>query len=422
MSNTTTLLDAFLKELYTGQKLEHLTLQDQRLALYNMLKKNTKFGGRIYPVPVNYGDPAAGIATFTTAQTNASAMKSEAFEMDVRSHHGVVNFSGDLYDRMRGDKTAFGAGAKTIMDAGFRNLMRKIHTYLYGDGSGVIGQLASSSSFSDTVITLANRWDAVKFQVGMELVFADTTAAAPKWAGRSIGVVAVNHAAGTITVDEDMEDRNTTEDGLGAAEVADGDYIFEAGNYTSAGSRLVLSGLRAWIPATASLSTSFYGVNQTLDRSKLAGTYKSLTSMDVEDAIIQLAAELSTHANIPADTVVCHTSQFGELSKESTTRQDGNTAGPKQGAGATYITVYTDMGAVKVYPDPFCPHNEIFMFPKDQLEILSAGPTVQVYSPDGLMVRMRDAADQIEARLVSRSNLVCKTPNNIARGIVDAVS
>ncbi|MHC5062025.1 MAG: hypothetical protein ACYTFK_13185, partial [Planctomycetota bacterium] len=128
--------------------------------------------------------------------------------------------------------------------------------------SGEYGQISGTPGAS-TTLTLAKPDDITNFEVGQRLVFAANSASALRDSGAHLTVVAVNLSAGTMVMSANLN----TITGL-----ADGDAIFVKGDYEAADDRNKISGLAAWLPASApGGSDSFFGVNRSVDPVRLAG-------------------------------------------------------------------------------------------------------------------------------------------------------
>ena len=66
-----TAMNAALKELYDGQSVENLVYADNPFLA--MVPKNTEFGGKYKPVPIQIGVSQGRSSVFSTAQGNQVA-------------------------------------------------------------------------------------------------------------------------------------------------------------------------------------------------------------------------------------------------------------------------------------------------------------------------------------------------------------
>lgn len=98
-------------------------------------------------------------------------------------------------------------------------------------------------------------------------------------------VTAVNRSTGTVTVNS----------AAAITAFADNDYLFPRGDIDGE-----IKGLEAWIPAADPGATSFFGVDRSVDVTRLGGLRKDLSGKPIEEALME-ACELTYREGAASD-------------------------------------------------------------------------------------------------------------------------
>ena len=263
-------MNAALKELYDGQSIENLAYADNPFLA--MVPKKTEFGGKYLPIPIITGVSQGRSATFTTAQTNQTSVQIQSFLLTRKSDYSIATIDNQTMLASKTDKMAFLEGAKLVVDGAIRSATLSLSSALFRSGTGSIGQI---SSIAVGVITLSDPNSVVQFEVNQVLQADATDGGVPRAA---LGyVIAVNRSAGTITV---------SATGLGGAAGspalwAANDYLLVQGDVNAK-----ISGLAAWIPTTAPGATAFYGVDRSVDVTRLGGVRYDGSAQSIEEALV----------------------------------------------------------------------------------------------------------------------------------------
>jgi len=246
--------DAALKQIYKPGYLNDVCYKDRPLLA--MLPKFEGFGGRNMPVVLEYGHPAGRSQVFGTAQANATPSLFEDFLLTRVHDYGVTQITGEVADAMETDSYSWVRGITNQINGIMKQTARNLHIMAYraGDGfRGVAGVVAGA------LITLTQPEDAANFEVGMS-IDSCTGAGAP--AGFPDTIAAINRITGVLT--------STLAAWPGP--VAAADNLFVEGDYTIAAGINMVSGLSAWVPPPAAPGAGlFFGVNRTLDATRLGG-------------------------------------------------------------------------------------------------------------------------------------------------------
>lgn len=397
--------NAALKELYDDQKIANLVYKNNPFLA--MVPKMEEFGGKYMPIPLIINTSQGRSATFSNAQGNQTAATVESFALTRAANYSIAQIDNQTMLASKTDKMAFINGATVVIDGAIRALTNSLATQIFRSGSGTIGQVSAAGINASTgLITLTNPSDVVNFEVNMTLNGANTETSAPYAA--PLYVVAVNRTAGTINV-------NTSMGGSGAITVPSGwgalSYLFVQGDRTAAGAGLALKGLAAWVPVTApTTNDSFFGVDRSIDPTRLAGVRFDGSSESIEEAIIDASLLVAREGGIP-DVCIMNFASYAALEKSL-------------GAKAQYISfdgpakimfpgilINGAAGQIKVFPDRSCQAKTAYLLQMDTWKLYSLGPAPHIAKyADGLEMLRVFNSDAAELRVVSYANLGCNAP------------
>ena len=381
----TTSAAAILKEYYSNQRVEQLTYQDA--PLYAMLKKVKDFEGSSYPLPMRITDPQGASSVFSNAQAQKQPSNYKKFSLTRVRGYSLASIETEAMLASKSNPGAFLQLATAEIDGAIHTMKRRMGWSIYGDGSGALGSIASVSSANPEVITLQNVEDIVKFEVGQTLqardgattrVFATATASAV--------ITKVDRDAGTITLGAVDNSGNTDT-------IVAGDTLNVVGDYNA-----MLSGLAAWIPSTAPSATPFFGVDRTVDSTRLGGVRVPSSGKPIDEALIDAARRLGREGLGKASDVFCGFSKYAALEKTLGAKiryKDTEVAGISFRA----IEVSGPSGTLAVYPDRDCPENKMYMLDTSSFALYSLGEPVRLLDQDGNKMLRESTADALEVRV-----------------------
>ncbi|TAK97351.1 MAG: hypothetical protein EPO08_21390 [Rhodospirillaceae bacterium] len=400
--------NAILKELYDAQKVRMMSFKDA--PLFAMLAKKTDFGGKNYPIPLQFGTTQGRSAKFANAQANATAPSYAEFLLTRVPDYSTATISGELMLAATGDRASFITGTKNLVDSAIISEKNSIASGLYRSGTGSVAQV-NASGWTAGVATLTNQLDNVQFENGMTLNAAATDGATPRAA---LGyVIAVNRGAGTITVSTTPGGSAGTPSGWSANDflVVDGD------------SNAKISGVSAWLPQTApSGADNFFGVNRSVD-SRLYGVFYDGSGQIIEEALIDGLAAVHAQGGNP-DVIFTNTTSYAALAKSLQTRaiaittdvevkdDEGGTVGMVSFKG---LEVATGKGTVRLHSDIWCPAKTAYALQMDTWTLASAGACPHIVGLDGsegegeILLRQSNA-DSSEVRVRTYFQLGCGAP------------
>lgn len=398
-----------LKVLYIGQRMQKLVYGSETRVLFNTLKKNKRFCGDFYPIPVYHEDAAGGrSATFSDAQAGVSSVQIAQFQVDVVPNYQNIEITTDAMLRAT-DPGTFISKQMLRVDNAINNLSNNIELSLFRSNTGELGRV--NATVTGGTLTLVTAKDAKNFFKGQRLVFSDTVGGALRDSGDYVTVTAVDRVGGTLTV----VDSSGAATGLtGISGLTANDYIFAKGDASDTGSAKKISGLPDWIPASSPTSTAFFTVDRTADPVRLGGNRNTGSLGDIAKAIRDTATQVADMGDGIVDKVFCSFTTWGLLADQldqDVLREPGASGV----AGYQYLSVYGPRGVMKVVPATYCPENILWCLQTDTWELLSMGDPVRVNDDDGLIARAKYNAAALEVRCDSHAQLVCYKPGNNAR-------
>jgi hypothetical protein len=393
-------LAAILKEVYPdGLPNEFLYKRSPFLAL---IKKDTEaLMGDTVKIPTNYGNPQGVGADFTQARANITDQLNSAFKLTHKNYYGFATISGESIDKSKTDRGSFVRVLTSTIEKTKYTMGRMHARYMLTNGSGVLGQISSTSNVGTPTITLANPSDARWFEVGMKLVANVSDAAsggALRSAGATVTLTAVDRALGNLTASGNWSA------GIGA--VVAGDYLFRQGDWQA-----VMSGYEAWIPRTAPGATAFFGVDRSVD-TRLGGLRATLTDRNIIEGV-QDALELLHREDSAADFGVLQSQDWMALSKAlqsdgslRTSMLESDTAG----VGFKAIEVMGPAGMCKIISDPNALKGRFFAGQLDTWTFYSMGDAIKLLDNDGNVTLRQGSSDGVELQLVGRIQMGCEAP------------
>lgn len=412
---------AALKELYTGDDYmkDLVYKKNPLLALVPKDESPSGFAGKYIPVPLVYATPQGRSATFTNAQTNQTAPGLSSFFVYRVSNYQLASITNELLEATKDNAGAFVDEAKLVMDTAFRNISNDLALDLYGGGDGNRGSFATGG-ISTGVITLDNASQVVNFEVGMVLIsynliagtYTQSTAAALGY------VIAVNRSAGTVTVSTTATGNAGTPTNWSTTFpllAVQGDSPATTGGATPSAttSYLKVSGLGAWIPTTApGSSDSFWGVNRSVDVTRLAGQRYNGATESIEEALIDASTLVAREGGEP-DMCFINFTSYAALEKSLGSKvQYVDVKHEEADIAFAGIRIHAPYGPITVIPDRNCPAVTAYLLQMDTMKFRSLGkaPHILTYGLEGLEGLRVGNADALEIRIGYYGNLVCNAP------------
>lgn len=402
---TSTDMKAILKTLWPQSRVENLVYKKHPLLA--MLPKDEGFYGENMVLAVRFADTQGRSATFSTAQANATAFQARKFVLTRAKDYQVITLETEAILASKKDKGALIKALDTEMQSGMNNISKSLATALYRGQSGAIGNLASDPG-TGTTLALANINDVTSFEVGMKIVFAATATGALR-AGGARTISAVNRDSGAIEVSAAMD-----------AAVGSGDFIIAEGDAAGgSGSGNKVSGLADWLPSAAPTvggGDSFFGVDRSVDPTRLAGLRVDASGLNPEEALVTSLSRLAREGGDPSHLFLNHADfRNVEIALGSKVQYEMMSVG---GIGFNGLKVIGPNGPVKVVADQDCPQGVGYVLDMSCWKLYSLEKCPQVIDLDGNELRREASADRFESRIAYWAQLGCEAPGFNARVIM----
>lgn len=395
MTATTINMAAILKTIFPSGLPKDATYKDNPLLA--LMPKATDFYGEDAKAPLKYAPNAGRSSTFATAQNNSTNVKNVAFRYTRVSDYAVARITNELILASKNNSGAFVSALKQEIDSAQLNVSNSAAQAVYGNGSGVIGQLSASTTLASTTIILRNIEDVVFFEVDYKLKLSATNGGGSVRTG-VLTVVAVDRENGLITVDQNIST------GISAATV--NDYISIEGDYDKK-----MKGLAAWIPATApTTGDNFFGVDRSVDVTRLAGFRGDLSSLPIEEALIQGGMKIGRDGG-RVDHVFMSFQRYGDLTKALGSKvQYVDVMAKDANIGFQGVKVNLGKSIATVIPDRNCPDNKMAMLQLDSWKLHSLEGMPMILDMDGLKMLRVSNDDAAEIRVGYYAQTACNWP------------
>ncbi len=397
MSLDLTSFDSALKSYYTDDRVENMTYMEN--PFFALVPKMENFGGKNLPIPLIYGNPQGRSRTFATAQTRGAATSSklEDYVLTRVKDYSIATIDNETLEASKGDKAAFLEAATTEIDGAIRELTNSVALNQYGEGYGDRGTIGAIAS---DVLTLTSPGDITNFEVGMIMKAAASNTAALR-AGSS-EIVAVDRSAGTVELASVAA----------ITGLAVSDLLYVDGDRAAGASpaKTMISGLGAWIPGTApGGSDNFFGVNRSVDVTRLAGYRLAVGSLPIEEALIAGEA-LVGRGGFSIDHYFISHDRFKDLKTALGTKVQYVDMQANAKVSFRGVTVDGTKNTIRVLPDRNCPDNKGYGVKLSMFKMYSLGKCVRVIDTDGLQMLRQASADGVECRYGFYGNLGCRGP------------
>ena len=395
-----TSFDAALKQHYTDERVENLVYKDN--PFFALVPKYEEFGGRNLPIPLIYGNPQGRSKTFSNAQTRGAATESQItdFVLVRVKDYSIATIDNETLEASKGNANAFMEAATTEIDGAINALVRSLAVDTYTDSSAAIAQvLAEPTVAATTAFTCKSLGDVTNFEIGQALnIWSAKTGGSQRNADGSttqLIVTAVDRSAGIVTSSPAYDSSGT---------IAADDFVFVEGDRG-----LGVSGLEGWVPLTAPSATTFFGVDRSVDTTRLGGVRYDGSSDPIEEALIEGASRVAREGGKPDHAFLSY-AKYSELEKALGSKVQYVDLKMSADIGFRGIVINGPRGPIKVIPDQNCPDNVCFMLQLNTWKCYSLGKAVRVIDTDGLQMLRQASSDGVEVRYGFYGNLGCKAP------------
>lgn len=400
MTATTINMAAILKTLYPSGLPKDATYKDNPLLA--LMANPTDFYGEDAKAPLKYAPNAGRSSAFATAQANSTNVKNVAFRYTRASDYAVARISNELILASKNNSGAFISALKQEIDSAQLNITNSAAQAMYGNGSGVIGQVDAGVTLASTSLQLRDPETVVFFENGYKIKFSATNGGGAVKAG-VLTIVGVDRELGLITVDQNISTAIPT--------ATVNDYISIEGDYD-----LKMKGLAAWIPSVApTTGDNFFGVDRSQDVTRLAGFRGDLSALPIDEALIQGGMKIGRDGG-RVSHVFMDFQKYADLTKALGAKvQYVDVVSKDANIGFQGVKVNLGKSIATVIPDRNCPANKMSMLQLDTWKLHSLESMPMILDMDGLKMLRVSNDDAAEIRVGYYAQVACNWPG--ANGI-----
>lgn len=387
-----------------------------------LLRRDEGWKGDTHDIPIWHEAGQAVAADFATAlagKTAAGEGKYTKWVLTPAKKYGFTMLDRLTMLRSQSDKYAFLSHYTAGVDGTFSTLQRDIAHNIFRTRRSQRGTVASVGNGSGTndKVTLTDRRDILSFSVGMRLTFTDTSnsnALIVEDSATNATVSKIDASAGTfeVTAGPGGAAMNLSAAGALDVDLVATDKIYRKGDVLTATDTLNLAGFEDWIPATAPGSTTFFGVDRSVNTDKLGGLRVAGSALSMEDSLIE-GSQRAFEAGAKLTHWIVNPTDFGQLQREMGTKLVRDPQG-KQLIGTAMFDVVTNAGDQKLYADPHCQKGIMWGLDIRTWKLVSTRSLPHLFDDDFKMLR-EASADAYEVRSGGYGQLACHYPGGNVR-------
>jgi len=412
-----------LKTYYSPKKIAELMYTKQ--PFFSMVPKNENIGGDSWKIPMISSD-SQGVATdFAVAQSLAynTSPIINAWIVSYTYIYALATVTEQAIEQSRGDMLAFMRAQTVAIDSIMRSLGRRISIELFGESSGWVGQVAAEPSVADPMVLTVKFLPQIQnFEIGQKLVIwsAKTGGSQRHSSGASapayvleFTIAKVDRDAGTITCAEAY-----TSDG----DIQADDFVFFYGSRPTSSDTQQVYGLESWLPDTVSSSDSYFGVNRSQDRVRLAGSVIDGSGMTIAQAIYEGSVAVANNGGTPTHVFMSYQTYSQLVSQLNTTvNRDVQSAKVAKDTTISFsgLKLYGVDSEMFVIADNGCNRNDVaYVLDINSWQLGSMGKLIALMNADGLFMLRTQNAASYEARYRFFGQLACLAPAHNAKVIL----
>jgi hypothetical protein len=408
--------DAFLKDVYTEDKILEQSYGDNPFFAFVQKERGKVAGGRRYVQPVEFGNPGGANANYGNAMTDNTVSLYEDFLISRQRQYQRIVVNHELLFATEKKSDSYVSALKEF-DRGFKSLGEKIGRRLYRTQGGACGQLAIAST-NTTTLTFTDNAAVFNIQIGSILQFSATDGTGTLLdGGDTTTVTAVDHEAGTVTIADNL--------GVKIAGVATSSFVFIRGDYGAC-----LAGVEDWLPVdnrATKLAATFNSVVRSAAPVYLGGVFLDGTGLGtLDEVVIKLVGKVGKYGGSISHIFANPESLSDlELISNSKMRIVGELNTKMVGESGDVIVGFSGYKAivggrtVKIYGDRNCPSNRLNALQLNTWTLWHTGDLINWLgeSYTGSRLQPSQNEDSAESRLASYQNLGNSAPgwNGVAK-------
>lgn len=401
----------YLMKLLAEQKLDDGALKRNNPLVAWMNAETDFTSQRGKEVAIEYTTAQGAGGTF--AQASATATPSQGTKFLVPQRLYVMN-AGISYQVLQnaangGTDSEFADALVNEMDGVTQQFGNHEERQAWGTNAGIRGTVLAGTA---SPITLTNKTDAQLLEIGQSFNAISTGGVVRS----GVGVVSgINRTTGVVSYTGTVTAIAPTDVIVGAG---DGGPLALSGAYTTG--NFSYDGVQAWCPVTPVVN--FLGVDQTVDRERIAGIYYDGSTQNISNAFIgaQAVSDLMSGLGLDSEApIFVNPLNYAQIAMSAQSSKIIATGfNDTYGIGLKGITI-GDMNFVKA---AFCPVNTAFKIGKGAFTRGSAGtaPALNKYNADGSAFVFDPATGLMKFTMGRLGNTYSKRPYHIMRVALSA--
>jgi hypothetical protein len=404
-------INEILKEVWADGAPKDTTFQNH--PFMGLVKKSTnRIVGEYFVLPIQYGHIQAVTPNIANSITRAATAQERFKQFQIPR---VVLYNTALIDGVtakisKGNKAAAAEAITVAMDGSTAAMGHAISTQLFRSGYGAAGTIGSTTNLSSKIIKLANVEDARNFEVDMQIVFAQSESGhVLRDTGDYLTLTAVDYDTGELTTDA------PTDLSTSIALIASGDTIFPKDwrENSATPTRKVAFGTAAWVPAIAPTSTTFCGVDRSVNPTRLGGMRLDNTTENRPlDEFLRRMCAKAYRLGKKIDHIFLNPERWQDLADLRDSMRPVVLKSGDADIGYDALEMSSLVGKVMIVPEPDCPTDRVMGLNLSTWELMSVDDLIHVIDDDGKWAQRSSNADALEVRFRSIFNLGCMDPSS----------
>jgi hypothetical protein len=404
-----TSMNAAMKSYFTDEHVRNTVYEG--CPLFGMLSKLESWTGPNYVQPIQIGiSNASRSADVTVSLARKDTNKYRAFTVTSSDDYNAISISRKVLKQTGNNRGAFFEAKAREVEGMLQTLGNSCSHALYRGGGGARGQVSSTTAPSTTTFTLNEIEDVVFWEIGdwvaASAANGDTSTDTLLNGGALNQVTGVNRDTGVITGAQNW----TT----AIPAITTSSFLFKEGDFQSK-----IRGLGAWAPRTAPTGgDSFFGVDRSVDPTRLAGQRVDGSAMTIREAGRAAATRLAREGG-KANAWFMSWQKYNDLITEFENNVQFTETGTDGDIGFTGFKIVGFKTPITVYADHNCPDNVSFMCNMPDLKLISYGPVPDMVDEDGVTMLRESTNSGFEIRAEYMAQLVSADTRNIVNILME---
>lgn len=368
--------------------------------LLGLMKKVPDFYGDDYSHTVQTGVQQGIGATIAAALENKSSNNYKRFTVQRKRVYGVGSIEREVMLASKSDKGSVVKALEAEQKGLIKGIKRHLSASVFGNGGASLGQITAVGGTTITVDLSVIR----NFEVDQKLAVSATdglsgATRAPAVAGVYPVITAVNRRTGVITLSAAI---GTTITGA-----TTGDYLFLNGTFGAD-----FAGLAAWVPVSDPTSTLFFGVDRSIDPTRLAGQRYDGAGGPMEEVLQYALAQAATE-DCEADVIVMNPLDVAKLTVAmgSRTTYDRRTASDAPSIGYKTVKIIGPGGESDIISDAQCPKGRAWILTLSDWTFHTLEELPHYVNEDGGILLRDPTTDTFTWRMAAYGNITCDKPS-----------